>query len=247
VRRIPQRTFEADTGAVGSVAGDDRPSCLCFARPGSKFSEVEFHQEQQDTGCDAWRRLLGLIEEAAADKRPTFAPLAGIDAAQRKSIVTLPPTIAKLTSVTHLDLYGSHLVSIPSEIGQMRNLTDFDPYTSYRLHWFPYEIVRCRRLRRSKVSTRALYGNHKLRPPFPRLEPYEPTTTRTCSVCDRVYDDAGRHRVWVSLMIATDVLPLLVNACSRECIQRLPRPAAGYVQRPHRGGKGFVEQPPPRI
>ena len=74
-------------------------------------------------------------------------------------IVTLPPSIAKLTRVKHLRLYGSNLVALPPEIGQMTNLEVFTPYTSRRLHWFPYEITRCTALRASTVSTRHLYGN----------------------------------------------------------------------------------------
>ena len=53
------------------------------------------------------------------------------------------------------------------------------------------------------------------------------------------------HQVWISLRVATDVLPLLVHACSQECVNRLPSPAEGYVARPHRGGLE-MEQPPPQ-
>ena len=58
-------------------------------------------------------------------------------------------------------------------------------------------------------------------------------------------------RVWISLRIATDVLPLLVNACSNECITRLPPPAHGYIDRPHTGGLDVAQpvaefMPPPR-
>ncbi|MDX2565372.1 hypothetical protein PV371_38115 [Streptomyces sp. TX20-6-3] len=66
-------------------------------------------------------------------------------------------------------LYGSNLVRIPPEIGAMTSLEEFSPYTSHRLHWFPYEITRCWKLVRSTISTRSLFGNFKLRPPFPRL------------------------------------------------------------------------------
>jgi hypothetical protein len=66
-----------------------------------------------------------------------------------------------------LKLYGSALVRIRPEIGEMAALETIDLYTSYRLHWFPFEITRCSRLRDSTVSTRALYGNYKYRPPFP--------------------------------------------------------------------------------
>lgn len=53
----------------------------------------------------------------------------------------------------------------------MSALTTFDPYTSRRLHWYPYEITRCANLRDSRVSTRDLYGNFKNRlPPRDRGE-----------------------------------------------------------------------------
>jgi len=37
------------------------------------------------------------------------------------------------------------------------------------------------------------------------------------------------------------VLPLLVHACSMECIHRLPAPAKGYLRTPHEGGLGLVQ------
>jgi len=158
--------------------------------------------------------------------------------------VTLPPTIGKLKSVKFLNLYGSSLAWIPPEIGKMSSLEDFRPYTSYRLHWFPYEITRCKNLKRSVVSTRALYGNFKYRAPFPRLprshDSYRP---KWCSVCDRPFGDSEPLQFWVSLRVATDVLPLLVHACSKECLSRIPTPPDGYVQTPHQGGLG-LRQPP---
>jgi uncharacterized protein (TIGR02996 family) len=240
------------------LAGDaaEVPPCRCVdaSRPKRRRPEVAFHAEPQDTECDAWKRLLDLVEQAAADGREVFAPGRHLAPGDWVRVVTLPPTIARLKAVRHLLLYGSHLVRLPPEVGQMSGLEDFDPYTSYRLHWFPYEITRCTNLRRSTVSTRALYGNYKYRPPFPRLRPEavpaglppgqgEATAVRDCSVCGRPFEDRRRHRVWVSLRVATDVLPLLVNACSEECIGRLPRGADGHVQEPHRGGPE-VRQPP---
>jgi len=178
-----------------------------------------------------------------------------VRAEERRQVVTLPPTIAKLTNVRNLVLYGSNLVRIPPEIGAMRSLEEFTPYTSYRLHWLPYEVTRCRNLRRSTVSTRALFGNHKYRPPFPTLpsstadgtggqpdlagvDPgkWGATTIRSCSVCSRPLDRACLRQVWISLRVATDVLPLLVNACSSECIQALAQPPQDYIRTPHRGG-----------
>ncbi|WP_234438635.1 hypothetical protein [Streptomyces sp. NRRL S-340] len=136
----------------------------------------------------------------------------------------------------------------------MTSLEEFTPHTSYRLHWFPYEITRCRKLARSTVSTRALFGNYKLRPPFPRLQPsldsvadldpenldprrWGATVTHRCSVCDRPIEQSGLHQVWISLRVATDVLPLLVNACSAACVAALPGGARDHIPTPRKGGR----------
>ncbi|MEV4556323.1 hypothetical protein AB0K51_04905 [Kitasatospora sp. NPDC049285] len=50
-----------------------------------------------------------------------------------------------------------------------------------------------------------------------------------------------RNQAWISLRVATDVLPLLVNACSAACLQALPRPPEGYVPSPHAGGPGLAQ------
>jgi uncharacterized protein (TIGR02996 family) len=214
-----------------------------------RWREIELHREPQDTECEAWHRLLAYIDRAATDGTLRFSPRAELTAEQWRQIVTLPPTIAKLTAVTSMELYGSYLVRIPPEIGAMASLRSFTPYTSYRLHWFPYEITRCRQLRGSTVSTRALYGNYKYRYPFPRLSPpvsREHGPVRPCSVCDRPFEDLERFRVWISLRVGGDVLPLLVNACSAACVDRLPAPPEGYVNGPHRGGLELA-QPPTRF
>ncbi len=239
-----------------------RRGCKCF-EAGYKeraWPLLHLHVECQDTECDAWKRLLDLIEEAAADDREEFAPLRGMSPDDSARIQTLPATIAKLKAVKTFFLYGSSLVRVPPEIGQMSSLEKFTPYTSYRLHWFPYELTRCRSLKDSTVSTRALYGNDKYRPPFPRLDPgtetvpgrieperlplkrWQGCATRPCSVCGQPFEDLRRHRVWISHRVATDVLPLLVNACSEDCIRKLPSPPKDYIQTPHKGGL-CVQQP----
>ncbi|MDI2127596.1 leucine-rich repeat domain-containing protein [Yinghuangia seranimata] len=248
-------------GAVGrGSAGSDRDLCRCLGqRLDRPPRSVKFHNDRQDTGAAGWQHLLELIEEAADDQREEFKPLIELSAEERRQVVTLPPSIAKLTAVRNLVLYGSNLVRIPPEIGAMRSLEEFTPYTSYRLHWLPYEITRCPNLHRSTVSTRALYGNYKYRPPFPALpsptadgtgeldmaevDPgtWGTTTIRRCSVCSRPLHEAGLHQAWISLRVATDVLPLLVNACSSECIQALAQPPEDYVRTPHRGGSTVVQ------
>ena len=176
-------------------------------------------------------------------------------------MVTLPASIARLKAVRRFVLYGSWLVRIPPEIAEMESLESFEPYTSHRLHWFPYEITRCKNLKRSTVSTRSLYGNFKYRPPFPSLQPATTSAAALdlahltpavwgveavarCVVCGSSLTSAGLHQAWLSALVATDVLPLLVSACSEECVRKLPLGAEGYVRTPHRGGPA-VQQPPP--
>jgi hypothetical protein len=220
-----------------------------------------FREARQDTSLPGWRRMSELIDEAVADGRDTFRPLPDLAPAGRGELVTLPPGIGRLTRIKELVLYGSALVRIPPEIGAMESLETFVPYTSRALHWFPYELTRCRNLRRSTVSTRALYGNYKYRSPFPHLQPrgalalvpdrdrLDPRVwgveeIRSCSVCSGAIDPARFRQVWISLRVATDVLPLLVNACSTACVQALPEPAEGYVPAPHTGGPD-LKQPAP--
>jgi hypothetical protein len=255
--RLPllHNRFAAD--AVG--ANRTRPRENCVAR---HARSVRFHAERQDTSSPGWRRMLALIEEAAADGRTVFRPLVDMSPAERADLVTVPPTIATLTSVRHLVLYGSQLTRIPPEIGAMSSLELFEPYTSYSLHWFPYELIRCPNLNDSTVSTRAIYGNFRYRPAFPPLRPrgalaaeadphdldpgvWGVESIGACSVCCGPIDPARFRQVWISLRVATDVLPLLVNACSPACVEALPAPPDGYVKEPHTGGPD-VTQPPPR-
>ncbi|MFE7068986.1 leucine-rich repeat domain-containing protein [Streptomyces sp. NPDC057620] len=247
--------------AVDSRPGVSQDFCDCFSqiRVNSSGAKTSFHAEVQDTSAPGWLRLLQLIEEAAADGREEFRPLPELSPEERRQIVTLPASIARLTAVRTLVLYGSNLVRIPPEIGAMTSLEEFSPYTSRRLHWFPYEITRCARLASSTVSTRSIYGNYKYRPPFPRLlapggtvldlECLPPTRwgateARTCSVCAGPVPVTGPHQAWLSRAVATDVLPMLVNACSQACLGALPPGAKGHIPTPHRGVG--IEQPPPR-
>lgn len=215
-----------------------RPVCTCMqvAHP-----SLRLHDEPQDTECDAWKKLLEIIERAIIDAPEDFAPLRTLSPRERMQIVTLPPSIGRLESVRNLVLYGSHLVRVPPELGELRTLQRFDPYTSYRLHWFPYELSRAG-FASSTVSTRALYGNSKFRPHFPLLKSHVgPPLRRACSVCRAEFDDRGDFRVWISLRLGTDVLPLLVNACGEGCVERLPKPPDGYLQTAHRGGPAVVQ------
>lgn len=220
-------------GAGGATNhGQVIDSCRCLrTRP---QVPTHIHNEQQDTSAPGWIRVLELVDEAVSDGREVFKPLVELTADQRRQIVSLPTSIAKLKAVKHFVLYRSNLVRLPPEIGQMDSLEEFTPYTSYRLHWFPYEITRCTNLRRSTMSSRAVYGNYKYRPPFPklrivptesegvdlgRLDPgtWGASVIRTCSVCDRLFDAVELHQVWISLHVSgADIMPLLFNACSAQ-------------------------------
>jgi hypothetical protein len=251
--RVYGNRFAVDASGRSQRAGE-----ACFRPPNAR---VRFHGERQDTSSPGWHRLLGLIDEAVVDGREVFRPLVDLTPAERADLVTLPPTIAKLTRVRHLALYGSPLVRIPPQIAAMTSLEVFEPYTSYALHWFPFELTRCTNLRSSTVSTRALYGNYKYRYDFPQLQPagalatvpdrddldpqiWGAGTIRRCSVCDGPIEPARFRQVWISLRVATDVLPLLVNTCSEHCVRALPAPPEGYVATTHHGGHD-VHQPEP--
>ncbi len=247
---------EDSPGAASPVAFKDMCSCLS----GGARGRVGFHGERQDVSAPGWRRLLELVEEAADDGREEFRPLTDLPPQERRQIVTLPAGIGKLTAVKHLMLYGSNLVRIPPEIGAMTSLEEFTPYTSYRLHWFPYEITRCQNLTRSTVSTRALFGNFKFRPPFPQLQPppgtamgleadsldprrWGTTAVASCSVCDGPVEPGRLQQRWISLRVATDVLPLLVSACSPACVAALPAGAPDCFPTAHTGGRaGRVDE-----
>jgi hypothetical protein len=236
--------------------------CDCFdSSPESQpvSHAVGFHAERQDTSAPGWRHLLALIEEAKTDGRAEFRPFTEMSPAERDDVVTLPAQIGELSQVRHLLLYGSPLRRLPAEIDAMSGLEELTVYTSYRLHWFPYELSRCPNLRESTVSTRAVYGNAHFRPPFPALDSItdiseldvnnlEPgrfgTSSAThCSVCQGPIEGMLWQR-WITLRIATDAVPMLVNSCSEDCLRDLAPPAPGFIDHPHQGG--HQEQPPAR-
>ena len=227
------------------------PQCDCFAFTHRKRQLHSLHDDVQDTTTTAWAQVVENVERARESSARVLAPLEGLTGEQRSQIVTLPPTIGSLTEVRKLRLYGSHLVRLPPEIGGMSALRYLDVYTSHRLHFAPYELSRCRALKDSLVSTRKLYGNYKNRGLFPHLKlpenakALELTRPKTCSVCDAELGDTTPAARWITLGLGTDWWPLLVHACSGACIERLPKPAEGYVDHAHTGGH-HVEQPPAR-
>ena len=113
---IPHRALSGEPRTLES-----RNPRSCYQRHLKALgSELIFHSEEQDAACDGWKHLLELIEKAAADKRAEFDPLEDLTLEERRQIVTLPSSIARLKHVRNLNLYDSNLVRIPPEIGDMR-------------------------------------------------------------------------------------------------------------------------------
>jgi hypothetical protein len=252
------KLFFPNPGDLGDIDRSSPPKDECVSlgwprimgaeerrRAWARAGGVRFHPERQDVRNDAWRQMLELVEAAADDGRTVFWPGKELPPEVWTQIIELPPTISKLRKVKHLRLYGSHLVRIPPEIGLMRSLVELDAYCSYRLHWFPFEVVHCPNLRDSRISTRTLYGNISFRPPFPDLdeEDAQSWSTDSCSICGTPFGGRTARLAWVSYGVATDVLPLLVRACSESCLDRLPPPRGPYVRSLHRGGLSLIQPP----
>ncbi|MFZ6009561.1 MAG: leucine-rich repeat domain-containing protein [Bacteroidota bacterium] len=199
----------------------------------------------QDRTSVAWRKLCDYVDKVEEEKREEFSPLEELGSELFSQIYTLPESISKLKHVKKVWLYGSCLKRIPPEIGEMESLEYFDPYNSYDLHWFPYEITHCKNLKQSRVSTRALYGNYKNRMGFPSLKNNPVRYLGDivyCSVCKKQMTYDATNQLWVTARVATDILPLLANLCSQECESKLLKPPEHYVQFPHKGGSE-LEQP----
>ncbi|MGW8884561.1 hypothetical protein [Streptomyces sp. NPDC055749] len=105
------RLFVNRWGDASNTAPGGRDShrevCTCFDQAKSHpRARVGFHSERQDTSAAGWQRLLELIDEAADDGREEFRPLVALSAQERRQVITLPTSIAKLTAVKRFVLYG---------------------------------------------------------------------------------------------------------------------------------------------
>jgi len=209
-----------------------------------RISKIE--NDVQDRNSLAWKMLCEYIDEIAENGTDEFVPREALGNELFTEIYTLPKSIAKLKKVRKIGLYGSKLKRIPPEIGQMESLEYFDPYTSYNLNWFPYEIMDCEKLKDSRISTRALYGNYKHRMIFPRLDdnPVRYFGEKLkCSICKKELTYEETNQLWITLRTGTDTIPLLANLCSKECERQLPQPPENYVQNAHKGGADLIQPP----
>jgi hypothetical protein len=216
-----------------------RDHCGCLGPPMKQETprDMCLHADKQDYGVAGWSHTLDLVRSSAAQGALVFEPSAHVPWDDWMQVVTLPDEIADLKTVQQVRLYGSHLRRLPPQIGRMVALEDLDIYTSYSLHWLPYEVLRCSRLCKSRISTRALYGNRNTRLPFPQLSrPVEALIPPTCSVCDRPFGEVTPQLFWVTLRVGTDTVPLLIHSCSHDCTLSVPSAPPNYFERPHKGG-----------
>jgi hypothetical protein len=235
--RFNQRQATPDSALrpnpVGHYASCD---CLGPQYDRLRWPELKLHCEVQDTSSDGWAALEQYIAEVAASGTDELNPIEAIGPERWERIVTLPRSIQNLKSVRFLSPYGSHLVRIPPEIGEMTSLEEFDPYTSYSLHWFSYQITHCRQLKQSRVSTQALYGNYKYRPPFPQL----PVVVGDVTPC-------GLQSLRRSLQPKLDRIKPGYCCLSLAAVHHpTTEPTSGYTEKPHTGGLQ-IRQPPARL
>jgi len=236
------RLFSIDPvtqAAIGRITRREHCGCLAATTRKGKRAVPYLHVDEQDPGAAGWGRVTRLIDALAAAGATVLEPSATVPWEEWIRVITLPPEGASLTRVAEVRLYGSHLRRLPPEIGRMSSLRELDLYTSYSLHWLPYEVTRCANLRSSRISTRALYGNRKTRLPFPRLSgPVDVLVPVTCSVCDRAFDGRTPQLLWTTQRVGTDNVPLLIHSCSRACTDSVPAAPPGFFERPHKGGGG---------
>lgn len=208
------------------------------------ISRIE--NDVQDRDSVAWKMLCDYVDQLAMSGGDEFSPREVLGKELFSTIFTLPESISQLDKVRKISLYGSKLKRIPPAIGEMKSLEYFDAYTSYDLHWLPYEITNCTKLISTRISTRALYGNFKNRMGFPKLDhnpiKYDCDVLK-CSICKKQITQEHSNQLWISLRVGTDIFPLLVNACSKQCAENLPTPPENYVQFAHKGGS-TLKQPP---
>lgn len=225
--------------AVARVESRNHCACLTIRGKSGRPSVPNLHIENQDVSASGWTLVTRLIDEAVRSHADVFEPAAHLPWQDWQEVITLPAAVQDLKDVRELCLYGSHLRRLPPEVGAMKSLTNLDIYTSYSLHWLPYEVIRCAQLTASRISTRALYGNRKTRLPFPRLSgPVDTLRPKTCSVCDRSFGENVPQLWWTTQRVGTDDVPLLVHSCSDECTKSLPPSPPGYFAKPHKGGGG---------
>ena len=206
-------------------------------------NNIKVRKDSQDRTIKVWLDLLSVIDKAEFDIIGELKIENVLNKENWNDLRTLPMEIGKLKKVKHLQLYGTNLQRFPQEIGNLESLEVFTPYTSRGLRWFPYEITRCKNLKSSTVSTRALFGNKKTKKSFPTLQgnPVKYYNGNKCSICNTLETDKSFEQYWITLWVGSDALPLLAIICSNVCFQKLPEPLEGHFPKPHKGGDPIKE------
>ncbi len=255
----------SDNYADTPVPPSDYPECNCFdtswplqnrfggtksAEEGSSleslplgYPEPVLHVDPLSQSQRAWDIACEVIHTTAKKGLKELNLGKEMDRSDFMALNTLPESIGGLKDLERLVLYASNLSSLPRELSRCGRLKWFEPYKSYRLHWLPYEMKHCSRLSDSCISTRALYGNYRMRSPFPDLNKCKwewPIGRSYCSVCG--LEVACLEQYWTSQVVATDVVPLLVSVCSKSCFERIEDGPEDYIQKPHKGGV-LLQQP----
>ena len=206
-------------------------------------NNIKIRKDNQDRTIKVWLDLLSAIGHAEFDSKSEFKIGDFLDEGNWNDLRTLPREIGKLKKIKHLQLSGTNLQRFPQEIGNLESLEVFTPYTSYGLRWFPFEITRCKNLKSSTVSTRALFGNKKTKKSFPSLQgnPVKYYHGNKCSICNSLETNKTFEQYWITLWVGSDALPLLAIVCSNDCYRKLPEPLEGYFPKPHKGGDPIKE------
>jgi hypothetical protein len=74
---------------------------------------------------------------------------------------------------------------------------------------------------------------------FPSLEhnPIQYTgDTLKCSICKKEMTYQDTNQWWITLLVGTDPLALLINSCSIACESQLPQPSNSGLLLYHKGG-----------
>lgn len=202
------------------------------------WKESSFHRDENAETTIASERVQQVIDDARSKKLTTLVLSKVMDEDDYLALNTLPKSIGDLKDLQHLDLSNSKLSYIPREIEGCVNLQKIDIYHSYRLHWFPIEILNCSNLRDTTVSPRALYGNYKLRSPFPNLRHGRwnwSSGVDRCAVCRTEQPEMEQY--WMTRRVGSDDLPLLMSICGQDCLLKIKAPKdRRYIQHAHQGG-----------
>lgn len=61
----------------------------------------------------------------------------------------------------------------------------------------------------------------------------------TCSLRDRAFGELAPQLYWIILCLGTDMAPVLIHNCSRECTLSVPGAPAGCFPQPRQVGPGM--------